>query len=107
MAGPGYIVAQVNVKDFPQYFDEYGQPTLAVATAHGGEFLAATRDVETLEGEWSGNWTVVARFPSLAAARAFFASAAYAPLREARMTRLTNGANVVMFEGIDPTQGRP
>ena len=99
---PAYIIAQINVKDYPQYMDQYGRPTLALGSSHGGEFLVASATGETLEGEWSGNWTVVARFPSKESARGFYDDPAYAPLRQARVNDLTNGGNVVLVEGFKP-----
>ena len=98
---PGYLIAQINVKDYPQYIDEYGMPVFAMGTKHGAEFLAATPDAKTMEGEWAGNWTVIVRFPSQEAAIEFYNSEEYAPLRDARMNSLSDGGNVVIVEGLD------
>ncbi len=102
MGKPAFLIGQINVKSYPQYLNEYGQPVFAEATKHGGEFLVATRHAKTLEGEWAGNWTVVIRFPTSEAALAFYESPDYAPLREARSERLSDGGNIVFVEGFDP-----
>jgi len=101
MSQPGYLIAQINVKDYPQYIDEYGLPVFALGSKNGAEFLVATPEAKTLEGEWSGNWTVVIRFPTAESALTFYNSAEYAPLREARMNKLSNGGNLVIAEGFD------
>jgi uncharacterized protein (DUF1330 family) len=102
MTRPAYLIGQINVKDHPQYIDEYGRFVLAQGRRAGAEFLVATPDALTLEGEWSGNWTVVIRFPSSEAALGFYRSEEYAPLRQARVERLTDGGNLVMVEGLAP-----
>ena len=101
MAKPAFLIAQIDVKSYPEYLDEYGRLVYPLATKAGGEFLVATRHAETLEGEWSGNWTVVIRFPSTEAARSFYISPEYAPLLAARTDRLSNGGNLVMVEGFE------
>ena len=103
MPQPGYLIAQINVKDLPQYINEYGFPVFDLGTKNGAEFLVATPDAKTIEGEWSGNWTVVIRFPSAEAAHAFYNSAEYAPLRDARVNKLSSGGNLVIAEGFDPS----
>ena len=101
MSQPGYLIAQINVKDYPQYINEYGLPVFALGSEHGAEFLVATPDAKPLEGEWSGNWTVVIRFPTAESALTFYNSSEYAPLREARMNELSSGGNLVLAEGFD------
>ena len=105
MTTPAYLIGQISVKDFPQYMDVYGRPTLALGPRFGAEFLVASAEGETLEGEWSGNWTVLVRFPSMEAARAFYDCPEYAPLRESRMTSLTSAGNLVLVGGYDPPPG--
>jgi len=101
MSQPAYLIAQINVNDYPQYIDEYGLPVFALGSEHGAEFLVATPDAKTLEGEWSGNWTVVIRFPTAESALTFYHSSEYAPLRDARMNKLSSGGNLVIAEGFD------
>lgn len=54
---------------------------------------------EILEGTWSGSWTVVIRFPNREAARGWYESAAYAPLKRARIETLARGGNLVLVPG--------
>ena len=64
MAHPVYIIGQINVKNLNQYILEYGLPVFEMFKKYDGTILAATPHVETVEGDWYGNWTVIFRFPS-------------------------------------------
>jgi len=71
-------------------------PSLAEGEAR---VLAVDPGPQVLEGEWHGNQTVVLEFPSVEAARAWYASPAYEqakPLRQAAAE--TNAVIVTGFE---------
>ena len=106
MSQPAYLIVQLNVKDFPQYREQYGKPVFAQLTKLGAEFLVTSPHAETLEGEWSGNWTVLIRFPSWETAVEWYKSADYAPLKRARIQELTDGGNLVLLPGRDPDSAR-
>jgi uncharacterized protein (DUF1330 family) len=99
MSEPVYLVAQIDTEDLPRYRAEYGKHVVPLIAEHGGELLVGSAEAEVLEGTWSGNWTVVIRFPSREAARGWYESAAYAPLKRARIETLTRGANLVLVPG--------
>ncbi len=99
MSEPAYLIAQIDTKDLPTYIGEYGKHVVPLLAEHGGELLVASPDAQTLEGTWSGNWTVVMRFPSREAALAMYESPAYAPLKRARIETLTRGGNIVVVPG--------
>ena len=70
------------------------RPMLA---AHGAEVLAVDRESEVLEGQ-AGEQTVVIRFPSKEAARAFYSSPEY---REIVHLRTDNSDGfMVLIEGV-------
>lgn len=102
MSQPAYFIVQINVKDFPQYRDQYGRPALAHLTRIGAEFLASSPHAETLEGDRSANWTVLIQFPSWETAVEWYESTDYAPLKRARIKDLTNGGNLVLLPGREP-----
>lgn len=102
MSTPAYFFGQLAVKDFDDYIAQYAMPFLEVLPKFEGEVLAATPAAETLEGVATGNWTVLIKFPSAALARAFYASAEYAPLLGLRLTQLTDGGTLHLFEGTPP-----
>ena len=100
MAEPAYFLAQIDVKEYDRYVAEYGLPLLGRLREVGGEVLVATKDAEVIEGEWSGNWTVVIRFPDAESARRWYESPEYAPLKRARVEELTHGGNIVLAPGL-------
>ena len=106
MSQPAYLLGQINVTDLPQYRDLYARPLLAQLTVIGAELLVSSPDAETLEGEWSGNWTVLIRFPSWETAVQWYQSADYAPLKRARIQELTDAGNLVLLPGRDPDSAR-
>ena len=101
MANSVYIIGQINVKNLNQYLLEYGLPAGNMIKKFGGEVLAATPRVETIEGDWYGNWTVIFRFPSEENAREFYNSEKYAKLKKARIDVLSEGGNVVLVPEFD------
>ena len=104
MSQPAYLLGQINVTDHPRYRDDYAKPLLAQLTEIGAELLVSSGDAETLEGEWSGNWTVLIRFPSWEVAVEWYQSADYAPLKSARIQDLTDAGNLVLLPGREPAR---
>lgn len=88
---PAYVIVQVDAAD-PKEFERYQRAALPAILENKGEALVATEAAEVLEGRWPGNWTVVLKFPSLDAAKRWYASQGYQaaiPVRK-RSSRLTN-----------------
>ena len=100
---PCYLIALLRVKNFDEYIQRYGMPAMAELQALGAEIEVATAEAGLLEGEWDCNWTVVIKFPSKAAATAWYNSPGYTPLRELRINELTDGGSLVLVEGFDPS----
>jgi len=100
---PAYFVVQLEIKNQDEYIQRYGMPVLAMFESIGAEVLALSPAPTVLEGEWSGNWTVVIRFPSKNVAEQWYNSTEYQPLKALRMSELTEGGSVVLVEGFDPT----
>ena len=91
-----YIIVEVDVTDTAGYEDykKMVPPTLA---AHGGKFLVRGDACETLEGEWRPRRVVVIEFPSVARAKAWWASGEY---REAKALRQrTAKTEMIVVEG--------
>lgn len=92
----GYVMLLLDVHDaegYRTYLDE-AAPTVI---AQGGRFLVAGDRPDVVEGTWPAGRTIVIEFVSVAAARAWYASASYAPLvadRQAAAESL-----VAIFEG--------
>ena len=92
----GYCIVLLDVEDDALY-DEYARRATAIEEQYGGRALVATGADEVLEGPWPASRVVVLEFPSLQAARDWYADPAYAiliPLRH----RATKSA-VLLVEG--------
>lgn len=92
----GYVIANIHVTD-PEQMAEYRQWSTQAVAAHGGEFIVRGGQQQVLEGEAFAR-TVLIRFPSYAAAQAFYDSAEY---RQARQVREGAGQfNMLCVEGV-------
>jgi uncharacterized protein (DUF1330 family) len=93
-----YVIYQAEVTDPEQYARYREKSTPSVVNA-GGEFLVRGGEIDLLEGEPPLGRTVIAKFASMEAARAWYTSEAY---REARALR--EGAvlaNLYIVDGAD------
>ena len=97
---PAYVIADVKVSD-PEKYRRYMALSPAAIEAAGGRFLVRGGAHEVLEGNWQPSRMVIAEFPDLASARAFYDSARY---REARAQRAgaTEYFNMVVVQGAEP-----
>lgn len=80
---PAYVIGQVEVTD-PDAYAEYRRRVPASLEKYGGRFLVRGGEMAVLEGDWQPPRVVVLEFPSLQAARDWYASAEYAHAKEAR-----------------------
>lgn len=93
----GYIIASVTVTK-PEQYEEYRKWSTEAMRAHGAEVCVRGGKVEVLEGDWNPGRTVILKFPSFEAARAFYDTPEYLRAREAR-----EGASImrmVCVEGV-------
>jgi len=88
----GYFVANYRITNQAQY-KEYLAAVGPSLTAHGAERVIVDRDSELLEGS-AGEVTVVLRFPSKAAAKAWYDSPEYQAIRHLR-TDSSQGIGVI------------
>lgn len=79
----GYIFASVQVTN-PEQYEEYKRWSSEAMRVHGAEVCIRGGKVEVLEGDWNPGRTVVLKFPSFEAARAFHNSPEYRKARAAR-----------------------
>ena len=78
-----YVIASVTVTN-PAQYDEYRKLSTEAMRVHGAEVCVRGGKVEVLEGDWNPGRTVVLKFPSFEAARAFHDSPEYRKARAAR-----------------------
>ena len=88
----GYFIANYTITNQAGY-KEYLAAVGPILTAHGAENIVIDRDSELLEGS-AGQVTVVLRFATKAAARAWYESAEYRVIRHLR-TDSTEGIGVI------------
>jgi uncharacterized protein (DUF1330 family) len=88
----GYFVANYTITNQAEYTN-YVAAVGPILKAHGAEYIVVDRDCEGLEGS-AGHVTVVLRFPTKAAARAWYESPEYQAIAHLR-TDNTEGVAVI------------
>ena len=92
-----YVIGDVReVRDLEALLEYRRRNTDAVAR-NGGRFLVRGGDVTLLDGEWPTQRIVLIEFPDAAAARAWWESEEYAPLKA--MRREASDTNIILDEG--------
>jgi uncharacterized protein (DUF1330 family) len=97
-----YAVVHLEVNDFDRYFAEYIPGVVKLIGKHNGQVLVASNAPDSVEGKLPGNWHVVLEFPSMDAAKAWYADADYLPLRNLRMNELTSGGSLSFVPSFKP-----
>jgi uncharacterized protein (DUF1330 family) len=93
-----YVIANVEVSD-PEQYKGYQALSPGAIAAAGGEFIVRGGATQVLEGEFQPARTVVIKFASVAAAKAFYDSALYTEARKQR-AGATKYFNMFIVEGI-------
>jgi len=88
---PAYFIAQYVVND-PKLYREYQSGAGPTIQAAGGELIAFDVAAETIEGKPPGPQTVIVRFESAAAAKAWYQSPAYQAVVGKRLAATTGFA---------------
>ncbi len=91
-----YVIAQMAVHDLDGY-RKYAMAVMGTIDGSGGRIVAAN-DVEAYEGAPAQPRIVIGEFPSLDAARAWYASDAYQAIKQLRIDATTSV--LFMVEGI-------
>jgi len=103
-AEPVYLVAQVEVTDFDQFFGTYGQTVLPMLMGRNVEILAGGGGHKTLEGDWDYNHTVILKFESEEEAMDFYDSPEYVDARELRLANSTANNLILVNHFAMPSQ---
>jgi uncharacterized protein (DUF1330 family) len=94
---PAYVIADVRTVRDQDALIEYRRRNTATVAGHGGRFVVRGGEAELLEGTWDTLRMVVIEFPDTDAARAWWESEEYAPLKQ--MRREASDTNIVLVEG--------
>ncbi len=100
---PAYVIASVRSVSSdpgaPDALAEYRRLNTDAVANHGGRFLVRGGALEPLEGDGEPPLRVVVmEFPDADAARGWYGSAEYAPLRELR--RSVSVTDIVLADGV-------
>jgi uncharacterized protein (DUF1330 family) len=95
---PAYVIASVTKAWDRDKLIEYRERNTAAVANHGGRFVARGGRHEVLEGDYAPVRVVIIEFPDLDAARAWYESDEYAPLRELR--RSASETDIYVVEGV-------
>jgi uncharacterized protein (DUF1330 family) len=95
---PAYVIASVTEARDQDKLVEYRERNTDVVAAHGGRFVARGGPHEILEGDYSPVRVVIIEFPDMDAARGWYRSDDYAPLRELR--RSASDTDILVVEGV-------
>jgi len=96
---PVYVIGDVRDAWDAEALGEYRRRNTDAVARHGGRFIVRGGEIELLEGEWDTRRIIVIEFPDMAAARGWYESEEYAPLRPLR--RSASDTNIILVEGTE------
>jgi uncharacterized protein (DUF1330 family) len=94
---PAYVIGDVRAAWDAEALAEYRRRNTDAVARHGGRFIVRGGEIELLEGEWDTRRIIVIEFPDMAAARGWYESEDYAPLRTLRQS--ASDTNLILVEG--------
>jgi uncharacterized protein (DUF1330 family) len=94
----GYLIANLDIQDQPT-FQRYREEVLPLIHKFGGRYIVRGGEVENLEGHLGLKRLVILEFPSIEAARTFYNSREYQPVKEIRLK--STDSEVVLVAGYD------
>jgi uncharacterized protein (DUF1330 family) len=94
---PAYVIGDVRAAWDAEALGEYRRRNTDAVARHGGRFIVRGGEIELLEGEWDTRRIIVIEFPDMAAARGWYESEDYAPLRTLRQS--ASDTNIIVVEG--------
>jgi uncharacterized protein (DUF1330 family) len=94
---PAYVIAYAGDVRDQAALEEYRRRNTDAVASHRGRFLARGGAVEVLEGPWDWERCVIMEFPDADAARAWYRSEEYAPLKA--MRQAASETQLILVEG--------
>lgn len=102
---PAYCFWNVLTVHDPSAMADYVARVPPTVEAHGGEYLVVGGPFDSVEGQWRPAYPVLIRFPSMAAARAWYDSPEYAPLKAQRLAATSGDAFFMDSAGVSEHLG--
>jgi uncharacterized protein (DUF1330 family) len=93
-----YVIGDVRDARDAEALAEYRRRNTPTVERHGGRFLIRGGELELLEGEWDTRRIVLIEFPDMAAARGWYESEEYAPLKAMRQS--ASDTNIILVDGL-------
>ena len=93
---PGYLIAQLNVKNLEPY-KKYIEKVTPLVKKYGGEYIVRSGKYEVIQGEWLYPRNVIIKFPSFQNAVDFYKSDEYKPVKKIREDNSVG--NIIIIEG--------
>jgi uncharacterized protein (DUF1330 family) len=98
-AGPGYVIAEVDVTD-PTTMSEYGARVPDTLAPFNHHYVVRSGSIQPLEGEPPKGGIVIIAFDSTEKAREWYDSSAYAAIRPIRQKAAHS--RIFIVEGLAP-----
>jgi uncharacterized protein (DUF1330 family) len=92
-----YVLAEIEVTN-PEGYKAYTAQVPATIAKYGGRFLTRGGEAQVLEGDWPKLRRVLIEFPSMDAARKWFASPEYE--KPLAMRRANSKGRLILLEGL-------
>lgn len=91
-----YMIVMLDIPDMEAFQSEYVGPIQSHNIKHGVEAIIATPNPEVLEGTYNKSMTVILKFPSAAAQRAWYEDPDYQPLLKRRFELTDTNTSVAL-----------
>ncbi|MEM6616709.1 MAG: DUF1330 domain-containing protein [Pseudomonadota bacterium] len=96
MTNPVYMIVMLDVTDMDAFMRDYAGPLQSHHAKYGVETVIATPAPQVLEGQYDKSLTVVLKFPSAEAQRAWYSDPAYQPLLKRRFDLTDTDSSVAL-----------
>lgn len=90
---PVYMVVMLDITDEERFWSEYVPGLGPIHARHGVKVIAASKNTDVLEGSYTQNFSVILKFPNADAQKAWHSDPEYQPLKQLRLTELTDPKN--------------
>ena len=94
----GYLIANLDIQDQPT-FQRYREQVMPLIAKYGGRYIVRGGEVQDVEGHLGLKRLIVLEFPTLDAARTFYDSPEYQPIKAIRFQSTTS--DVALVGGYD------
>lgn len=95
---PAYVIGDVRDAWDTAALEEYRRRNTDAVARHGGRFIVRGGAMEVLEGPWDTRRLVVIEFPDMDAARGWYESEDYRPLKALRQA--ASETTIILVDGV-------